>query len=79
MRIRTKRYEDNFMWKKFAASTITSMNIEFQYNKKMGFVIKPFFQTAISNYNMLATDFYSTPLKNNYRPFGYGLNVGIVF
>ena len=70
---------NNDTYKRIAFSWVTFLNIDALIDKNSGLVIKPFFQTALTNYNKARTDFDGNVLQNNYRPFGYGVSIGLTF
>jgi len=69
----------NYEFQKDAYSSATFLKIVVLIDKNSALIIKPFFQTALSNYSKDRTDFNGNLLANNYRPFGYGLSLGFSF
>lgn len=68
-----------YPYKIYAFSSKTCLNIGLPFYKNSSLVIKPFFQTALTNYNVKRTDFNGHVLNNNYRPFGFGCSLGLSF
>lgn len=70
---------ENSEFETVAYSSATFLKIFVPTSDNSGLSIKPFFQTALTNYNKDRTDFNGNLLENNYRPFGYGLSLGFSF
>lgn len=65
----------NDVYRRFPIGARTTAAVEWDIGQRSTFRLTPYFQTDLTNYNKRKLKQESS----NYRPYGFGLNLGIAF